>query len=228
MMKQESGSQRVASSTRFDRAKPRHSTLSIDHWKQSPFMVPQYQKMARSHLRESLANALPDRHDDIMEWLADSKVFNFVKQQVYQASLIYQYEIELNYWNSVTDAAGPVLAMLSTESRRFTKENYIHWDCPQTMQNIQHRQRLIHSKLKTCQTPWNHHTKHLTFIGITTACLDIIHQASKNLLQADFRPYSVKLNEKLIILDYDIHDIQLVKSFYDMLPNREQVPTDSV
>ena len=226
MMKQESGSQRVASSTRFDRAKPPHSTLSIDHWKQSPFMIPQYQKMARSHLRESLANALPDHQNDIMEWLADSKVFNFVKQQVHQAALIYQYEIELNYWNSVADAAGPALALLSTQSRGFTRDNYIHWDYPQTMQNIQHRQQLIYNKLRTCQTPWNHQAKYPTSIGITKACLDIIHQGSNNMIQAGLQHFSTKLNEKLIILDYDIHDIQLVKSFYDMLPNPEQVCTD--
>ena len=50
--------------------------------------------------------------------------------------------------------------------------------------------------------------------------------ASKNLIQTHRRRFSTKLNEKLIILDYNIHDIQLAKSLYDMLPNREQVNTD--
>ena len=87
------------------------------------------------------------------------------------------------------------------------------------MQNVQHRQRLTHNKLEQCQTPW----KHSTFIEISEVCLDILHQASNNLIKADFRRFSDKLSEKLIILEYDVHDIQLVKSFYAMLPNREQV-----
>ena len=93
MMKAKSGSQGVAPSNRFDRSQPRPSILSIDHWKQNPSMVLQYQKMGRSLLQDSLANALPDHRNDIMEWLADSKVFNFVRQQVHQAALIYQYKI---------------------------------------------------------------------------------------------------------------------------------------
>lgn len=219
MMEQESECQWVAPSTGFDRSQPRHSTLSIDHWKQSPFMVPQYQNMSRSLLQESLAHALPDHRNDIMAWLTNSTLFNFVKEQVQQAALIYQYEIELNYWNSVADVAEPALALLSTEARGFTRDNYIRWDYPQTTQNVQHRQRLTHNKLERCQTPW----KHSTFIGISEACLNILRQASNNLIQADFRRFSDKLNEKLIILEYDVHDIQLVKSFYAMLPNREQV-----
>ena len=182
--------------------------------------------MVRSLFQESLANAIPHHRHDILLWLKNPKIFNFVKQLVHDAAVIHQSEMELNYWNAVLDAAGSTFALLLSESRGLTRKNYIHWDYPQTEQNIRHRQQLIQNRMNQYKAKLSVQMEKQTGIGMTAESMEIIRQASNAMIEVHLRIFYAKLNEKLILLQYDMYDVQLVKSFYDMFPNEEQVWMD--
>lgn len=117
----------------------------------------------------------------------------------------------------------PVLTLLTRECRKFIRQNYIHWDYPQTTKNIQHRQHLILNRLNQYRTMSNHSLRGIFCIGLSKKATDILHQAANAMIQADFRNYCTKLDDKLNLLQYDMKDIQLVSSFYKMFPNHAQV-----
>lgn len=219
----ESGHRWMTPPNAFEQAETQHSNLSTDIWKQRGSRVPQYQKMGRSLFQESLANAIPQYQQDIRLWLANPKVFNFVKQLVHNATVVYHSEMELHYWNAMITAAGSTLALLSSESRDFTRKNYVHWDYPQTERNIRHRQQGIQNRMNQFKAKLSAHMEHQTGIGMTAESMEIIRQASNAMIEVHFRMLYVKLNDKLILLQYDLYDVHLVKSFYDMFPNEAQV-----
>ena len=183
--------------------------------------------MGRSLFQESLANAIPQNRHDILLWLANSKVFNFVKQLVHKAAVIYHSDMELHYWNAMIAAAGSTLVQLSSESRDFTRKNHIHWAYPQTERNIRHRQQEIQKRMNQFTAKLNAQMERQHGIGMTADSMEIIRQASNAMIEGHFRRLYVKLNDKLILLQYDLYDIQLAKSFYGMFPNEEQVWKDS-
>ena len=209
--------------TKNHRSSYQNSSLPMDHWKKSPFFVPHYEKMGKSLFLESLANSVPQYRQDIVAWLSDSKIFKFVQQHVRHAALIYQHEIELKHWDTVACMVEPVLTLLKRECRQFIRQNYIHWDYPQTMQNIKHRQRLLRNRLNQSRTMPNQSMKSLSCIGLSKTATDVLHQAVNTMIQTDFPNYCNKLNQKLILLQYDMDDIKLVRSFYRMQPNHAQV-----
>ena len=179
--------------------------------------------MGRSFFQELLANALPQHRDKILVWLTNPKVFNFLKQQVHNAALIYQSEMELLYWQSVMTALRPVLPSLLSKSRAFTRDNFIHWDYTRTEQNIQHRQQLIKNKINQYTTKLNEQMKKHKGTGMKAESMEIINQASSTMIQTGFQNFHTKLEEKLILSKYDAYDVHLVKSFYNMVPNEDQV-----
>ena len=223
----ESGHRWTAPPNECERSKAQHAKLSTDPSNQYGFHVPQYLKMGRSLFQESLANAIPQYRHDILLWLANPQVFNFVKQLVHDAAALYHSGMELHCWNAMIAVAGSTLAQLSSESRDFTRKNYIHWGYPQTERNIRHRQQEIQKRMNQFTAKLNAQMERQNGIGMTAESMEIIRQASNTMIEGHFRRLYVKLNDKLILLQYDMYDIQLAKSFYGMFPNGEQVCKDS-
>lgn len=173
---------------------------------------------------KSLASAIPQYCNDILVWLYNFEVSKLVTQYLYNAALIYQHAMELNHWNTVARMSGPTLDSLSSECRKFTRQNYIHWDYPQTMKNISYRQHSLQNRLNQYTTMSRCYVGRISYIGLSKEATVALDRASNTMIKNNLQNYSTKLTEKLLLLQFDMEDIQLVRSFYAMLPNHEQVP----
>ena len=146
-----------------------------------------------------------------------------VKQQAEVRNIIFQLEIEQDYWAHVTDFAKPVLYWLSTAAQNVTRKNSIHWDYPRIEHNIRHRQEIIENKLYRARTDLNTLLQRQILHPSPENSIQVINQALASLIRNNLHRLHSKFEQKKAILQFDMNDVHLVQSFYGLNPTEEQV-----
>ena len=103
-----------------DRRNRKRSNLSNDHWKRSSYLIPDYHKLSEHAFKNSLAQVIPFHHHGILQWLTDAQLLGFLKRHAQIMNLIFQLQIERDYWAHVISLATPVLTWLSTGAHNVT------------------------------------------------------------------------------------------------------------
>ncbi len=115
-------------------------------------------------------------------------------------------------------------------SKDVTKQNFINWDHTKTKENIVHLQRIINSNLEQAEINLFIHFQQpypldwqIQYKNSTDHSLKIIYNALAVVLHNSLYYFHLNFEQKKILLNFDIHDAYLVKSFYDLNPTQEQV-----
>ncbi|CAF1261183.1 unnamed protein product [Rotaria sp. Silwood1] len=215
--------------------KQRHSShnnmrrLSIDNFKSLLTILPNYIKMFKKIFVRRLSNSIPNQSAMIRQLLTNTAMFHFVRHRVQLVCNFSVLKIEEDYWNYVADVAMPTVRWLSQTSKNITHRNFINWDYPRTEYNIRHRQRIIDNKLKQVEANLKIHLQqrpHCEEQGNATSfdqTMNMIDEALTILLMKDLEKYVEYFQHKKLILNFDLNEVYLVKSFYDCNPTEEQV-----
>ncbi|CAF2078038.1 unnamed protein product, partial [Rotaria magnacalcarata] len=164
----------------------------------------------------------------IKHWLIHTKQLQCFRRHAELLNNIVLLEIEQDYWETITDSARIELIWLSKMTKDTTRINSINWAYPRTIENLKKRQTIIQNKLMEIQHQLMIHLKEESFIVrpsinksiehlnlISTAIREFVHQGQQRL--------RTMYEEQKLIFEFDRNDLHLVKSFYDLNPNKEQV-----
>jgi hypothetical protein len=219
-----------------DTKKIKHSRLSIDYLKRSSSkLVPKYSKLPNYLFKHMLSKNIPGDRKTIQQWLGNPKVLEFFQQAAEFMCVILQLKIEQDYWTHVLNLAMPAMAWLSTVVKDVKEKNCINWDYPRTVDNVFNRQKIIHNKLLKAQNDLNAHFRTQQHQLPDQFCTQMQNNTSNNhmmsilsdalavLIQNDFGQLRTYFERKKILLKFDVNDVELVKSFYDLNPTKEQV-----
>lgn len=223
-----------------NKKKTKHSRLSVDQWKRSSLkLLPKYHKLPNFLFKCLLCkNVLSCYLYYIEQWLANLQVLQYFRQYAELMCDKYQLQIEQDYWTYVLDLAMPAMTWLSTIVKNIKQRNFINWDYPRTVENVLHRQKIIEKKLIQIDNDINAHRQlpppppppldefyeqtRATRIS-TNDMTHILFKSLNILIQNDLNPFHTHFQQKMILLKFDVKDVHLVKSFYDLNPTQEQV-----
>jgi hypothetical protein len=212
----------------------KHCSLSTDRWKQSSSkLVPKYSKLPNYLFKHLLSKNIPCYCNEIQQWLTNAKLLQFTRQCAELMCVVYQLKIERDYWTHVHNLGMPAMTWLSTVVKNVKQQNYINWDYPRTVENVLHRQKIIENKLLQAESDLNAHLQQQSNgfceqIQNKTSIdhiMNIISQALSVLIQHDLHQLRTNYEHKKVLLKFDVNDVHLVKSFYDLNPTEEQVYT---
>lgn len=110
--------------------------LTVDKWKASSKMVPNYRNWPTGVFTHRLSNAIPTHRLKILRWLTNSELISFTHEFAVLKFHLMQLQIEKNYWEHINRFATPVIKWLSSMPKTITKQNYINWDYPRTTKNL--------------------------------------------------------------------------------------------
>jgi hypothetical protein len=171
-----------------------------------------------------------EHHVQIERLLNSFTVLEFLRQRAELVCTVVQLKIEQDYWNYIGNLNLPIVAWLSKVSKDVTKQNSINWDHTKTKENIAHRQKIISSKLEQAEINLFIHFQQpypfdwqIQYKNSTDQSLKIIYNALAVALHNSLYYFHLNFEQKKILLNFDIHDAYLVKSFYDLNPTQEQV-----
>ncbi|CAM4813315.1 unnamed protein product [Rotaria magnacalcarata] len=220
----------VPTKTCFKRSK--RYNLSNDHWSQVSKLIPNYKKLSPYQFKDVLLQMIPrDFHDHTNEWLTHLIMLQFIQQRAELMCTVLQLQIEQTYWNYRSNLTNiPAVIWLLEAGEYVTKENFINWDHTKTKVNIQHRQTIIDNRLEQAKENLNIHfqTPYPFYYEIENkTCLidfiNVISNALVNLVENSLYYFRTNFEQKKILLNFDINDAHLVKSFYDLNPTEEQI-----
>jgi hypothetical protein len=206
--------------------------LSNDHWNQVSKLIPNYKNLTPYQFKDILVNVIsPGSYIQIKEWLTNFLLLQFIQQRAELMCIVFQLKIEQDYWNYIANlTTTPVVIWLLEISKDVIKQNSINWDHAKTKINILHRQHIIENKLRQAEHNLNIHLQQPYpfywqiqnnifmdhFINVIFNALVIVVENSLYYFRTNFE-------QKKILLNFDINDGHLVKSFYDLNPTDEQV-----
>jgi hypothetical protein len=174
-----------------------------------------------------------EHHGQIEPLLNNVKVIEFFRQRCESMCSVFQLKIEQDYWNYVENLNFPVVACLSEVSKDVKKQNYINWDHTKTKENIVHRQQIINNKLEQAEINLFVHFQQpypldwqIQNDDSMVNSLKIIYNGLAVVLHNSLYYFHTNFEQKKILLNFDIHDAYLVKSFYDLNPTPQQVSLD--
>ncbi|CAF1339053.1 unnamed protein product [Adineta steineri] len=216
------------------RKKVKQYNLCNDHWNRISKLVPNYNELSPYQFKDVLIRIIPLRdRQNIEQWLVNFSVLEFIQQRTQLMCDVFQLKIEHDYWiymNNLTNM--PVVIWLLEISKDIIRQNSINWDHTKTKANIERRREMIHCKLQRAE---NHLYMHLQQpyslscqMETKTAMdhsMNIIMNALIVLVQNSLSPFRTNFKQKKILLEFDIHDVHLVKSFYALNPTMEQILT---
>ncbi|CAF1241622.1 unnamed protein product [Rotaria sordida] len=207
--------------------------LSNDHWKQVLKLIPNYKKLSPYQFKDVLTGLIPhsSHHHHIKGWLTDFTMLQFLQQRAELMCTVLQLKIEQDYWNDIANLITiPVVVWLSEAGKDITKQNSINWDHTKTKINIQHRQKIIENKLQQTEYNLNIHLQqpcpfNCEIYNKTSMdhFLNIISNVLVTLVENSLYYLYTNFEQKKILLNFDITDANLVKSFYDLNPTVEQI-----
>ncbi len=119
---------------------------------------------------------------------------------------------------------------LSQISKDVTHKNAINWDHTETKMNIKHRQQIIRNKLRQAecniyihlQQPYPFYSQMKSKTSMDDI-MNIIFNAPLMVIKNSLYYLRLNFEQKKTLLNFDIKDAHLVKSFYDLNPTEEQV-----
>ncbi|CAF3644367.1 unnamed protein product [Rotaria socialis] len=204
------------------------SSISTDKWKTSRQLVPNYLKMSSRLFMDLLCMNLTSHQNKIKHWLIHTKQLQCFRRHAELLNNILLLEIEQDYWETITDSARIELIWLSNMSKDTTRINSINWAYPRTIENLNKRQTIIRNKLNAIKHQLMIHLKEESFIArhslnksidhlnlISTAIKEFVHQGQQRL--------RTMYEEQKLIFEFDRNDLHLVKSFYDLNPDKKQL-----
>ncbi len=192
-------------------------------------MIPTYSKFPNHQFKHLLCKAIPRYRHQINQCLTDRKLLSFIQQYAHLMCTIFQFEMEKDYWKHVINELLFVVNWLLRMSEDLTKRYSINWDCPRTEHNIRHRQRLTENKLDQANRELYLHLQQYSsnwLIPDNTLIhqiMTIISQALTVLVKNCLQKLHTSFEEKEILMQFDVYDVYLLKSFYDLNPTEEQV-----
>ena len=205
--------------------------MSNDHWKQIAQLIPNYNNLSLARFKHLLIrNIFNEHHRQIEPLLNDRQMLGFLHQRAQLLSNIIQLKIEEDYWKYRQNLNASVINWLSKVPKSVIQQNFINCDHTKTKNSIKHRQQIIHRQLKQAQTklsihlqqpnPLNWQTNNQNLIG---DLLEIIYHALSIVMYNSLYYLFINFEQKKTLLNFDVHDAYLVKSFYDLMPTKEQV-----
>ncbi len=225
----------ISQPTTTHKNKIKSSSLSTDRWKRSTSkLIPKYSKLPNYLFKHLLAKNIPCYCNKIRQWLTNDQLLQFIRQRAELMNVISQLNIEHDYWTYVLNLDMPAMHWLSTISKNVKQRNYINWDYPRTVENILHRKRIIENKLLKTENDLNvylqqqqtvqffHQMQNKTSID---HAMNIISKALVVMIRNGLHQLHTNFEHKKILLQFDVNDVHLVKSFYDLNPTEEQVYT---
>jgi len=205
--------------------------LSNDHWNQYSKLIPNYRNLSSNQFKNFLIKSIPINDRPMIEQLLNS--FSLLQSLQNRAELICtisRLKIEQNYWNYVLNLlTTPIGIWLSVVSKNMTKENFINWDHTKTKINIKSRQEFLKSKLINTQKMLEMHLQQSDSWycpkenNSKAHLLNIISKGLSVLIENSLYYFRLNFQQKTTLLKFDIIDAHLVKTFYDLKPNEEQV-----
>lgn len=206
--------------------------MCTDHWKQIVKLIPIYKNLSPDKFKHMLTKVIPSYYQNQIEHLLTNlTILEVIQQRAQLMCTVFQLKIEQYYWNYVSNLISmPIVIWLSEVGKHFTKQNSINWDHTKTHLNVQRRQNIINEKLQQAennlifhlQQPYLYYddrqdqTSMVHFINIISDALHILVDNNLYYLRINFE-------QKKILLNFDITDAYLVKSFYDLNLTEEQV-----
>ena len=203
--------------------------LSVDKWKLSRYLMPNYSKFPDHLFKHLLCKTIPRYRHQISQYLTNPKLLSFIQQYAHLLCIIFQLEMENDYWKHAINGLLSAVNWLSRIPKNFTKRYSINWDYPRTEHNLRHRQRLTTNKLEKANRELYFHLQQYSLCWPIShkrfrhRILTIISQALTVLIKNGLQKLHVKLEEKKTIMQFDAYDVYLLKSFYDLNPTEEQV-----
>ena len=203
--------------------------MSIDIWKLSPELTPNYSKIPKQQFKRLLCQANPLYRRRLQLHLSNTELLSFVQKRAHLMSAKLQLELEKDYWKHVIDKLLSAIKWLSQMPKNITRRYSINWDYPRTERNIRHRQRLTENKIKQIDEEIRVHSqKSVTCWTISDETLvdqniRIIFAALKVMICDGIENLYMRYEQKKALIQYDAFDIALLKSFYDLHPTGNQV-----
>ncbi|CAF3650230.1 unnamed protein product [Adineta steineri] len=221
-------------STTIHRKRAKRYNLCNDHWNRILKLIPNYNELSPYQFKDVLIRiiSLRDRQNT-EQWLVNFTLLKFIQQRAQLLCDVFQLKIEDDYWKYMNNLTNmPVVIWLLEISKDIIRQNSINWDHTKTKANIERRREMIHSKLQRAENHLHMHLQQpypLSCQMDTKTAMDhsmnIIINALIILVQNSLSPFRTNFKQKKILLEFDIHDMHLVKSFYALNPTMEQIST---
>ncbi|CAF1260825.1 unnamed protein product [Rotaria sordida] len=207
-----------------------HYDLPTDDWKLTCKLLPNYKTLSSHEFKRLLCKTIPTDHYQIQQWLANTEMLQFSQQLATIMCTSFQLKIEEDYWYYIGNINMPVVTWLSEVSKDVTEKNSVNWDHSKTKLNIQYQQNLIRNKLQRLEINlYNYLQRYSSNLKMNDdkmsfeQWMNSICNALVVLIQNNLHHFNTNFEQKKILFTYDIHDVHLVKSFYDLNPIGEQV-----
>ena len=189
--------------------------MSIDRWKLSSKLTPNYIEISKQQFKILLYQANPSYRQQLQQHVLNPKLLSYVQKYTHLMSMRFQLEMEKDYWKHVTDGLLPAIKWLSRVPKNLTRRYSINWDYPRTERNIRHRQKLIENKLnQICQQVHIHSQKYPSCWTISDKTLidqtiHIISDTLKIMIENDLQYLHTRYEQKKILIQYDAYDVYL-------------------
>jgi hypothetical protein len=134
--------------------------------------------------------------------------------------------MEKDYWKHVINGLLSAVNWLSQMSKDLTRRNSVNWDYPRTEHSIRHRQQITENKLQRTTQKLQVHLQQYSFcwsMSKQTLMNRTISDALNVVIQNGLQKLHSRFEQKKILMQFDVYDIYLIKSFYDLNPTEEQV-----
>lgn len=203
--------------------------MSIDKYKLSSKLTPDYSNISKEEFRNLLCQSDPSNRQQLQQYLTDSELLLYVQKRAHLMSMRLQLEMEKDYWIHLVDQLLSAVQWLSKMPKDLTRRYSINWDYPRTVGNIQHRQRVTANKIKRIDEQMRVHSQeNLICSSIFDQTLlnrigRIVYDALKVMICNDLENLHVQFEQKKTLMEYDAIDIHLLQSFYHLHPTEDQV-----
>ncbi|CAF4124668.1 unnamed protein product [Adineta steineri] len=222
----------IPSPSKTHKKKMKCCKLSTDQWKRSSKLVANYNKLPNYLFKRLLSKSIPCYYYKIQQWLKNVKLLHFLRQRAELMRVMFQLKIEKDYWTHVLNLGMPAMIWLSAIVKNVKQQNDINWDYPRTVHNVKHRQKIIDNKLLQAENALNAHLQQQlpnefciqkqNKMSIDQA-MHITSKALAVLIENGLHQLHTNFEHKKILLKFDVNDVHLVKSFYDLNPSEEQI-----
>jgi hypothetical protein len=222
----------ISPPTKTYKEKIKYCSLSTDRWNRSSKLVPNYSKLPDYLFKNLLFKSIPCyHHHQIQQWLTNVEILRFIRQRAELMNVMSELNIEHDYWTYVLNLGMPAMVWLSTITRNLKHRNYINWDYPWTVDNVLHRQNIIENKLVKVENDLSVHLQQQSDLFCEQIqnktsidhVMTIVSKALVVMIHNGLHQLRTNFEHKKILLQFDVNDVHLVKSFYDLNPSEEQV-----
>ena len=206
------------------------ANLSIDVWKSSRKLTPNYSHISKYRFKNLLYQAnLSNHQQQLRQCLSNPKLLSFVQKYAHLISMSIQLEMEKDYWKHVIEGLLSAITWLAQMPKNLTKRYSINWDYPRTEHNIRHRQKLTENKLKKIYHQLRAHLQKYASCWLKSdktvmdQTMHMISNALKIMIENNLQNLHIRFEQKKSLIRYDAYDIHLLKLFTDLHPTEDQV-----